>query len=262
MVLKGELHLIFNIIDNHINSFFEDIIKAVISVTLKTAILIILLTFSKTIKTNRTLHIIPKSVYVLIIINVTLMGAITSITGYNLSIESNITKRITITNALLLLIFIISIAITVSLISNCISKAYYNKINSILEKQIENQIEYYNQTEMLNSDLRRFKHDYTNHILCLKALIDSNQNNEALEYIEKINSEISLSTKTFNTGHKIADAILNEKHRIHSDISIKFEGCIPDFIDKVFLENPFFLLIVSKFLDNIFRLLPNKKDIE
>lgn len=131
------------------------------------------------------------------------------------------------------MIFIISIIITISLISNCVSKAYYNSVNSILEKQIVNQIEYYNQTEMLNRDLRRFKHDYTNHILCLKAMINSNQNNEALEYIEKINSEISLSTKTFNTGHKIADAILNEKHRIHSDVSIKFDGCIPEFIDNV-----------------------------
>lgn len=161
------------------------------------------------------------------------MGAITSITGYDLSIDSNIIKRVKLTNIILLLIFIISIIITISLISNCVSKAYYNSVNSILEKQIVNQIEYYNQTEMLNRDLRRFKHDYTNHILCLKAMINSNQNNEALEYIEKINSEISLSTKTFNTGHKIADAILNEKHRIHSDVSIKFDGCIPEFIDNV-----------------------------
>ena len=132
-----------------------------------------------------------------------------------------------------LLIVCLSLSITVLLVSNCISKTYYNSVNSILEKQIENQIEHYNQTEMLNSDLRRFKHDYTNHILCLKAMINSNQNNEAIEYIEKINSEISSAAKTFNTGHKIADAILNEKHRIHSDIRINFEGSIPDFIDNV-----------------------------
>ncbi len=64
-------------------------------------------------------------------------------------------------------------------------------------------------------------------------MINSNQHKEALEYIERINSEISLSTKLFNTGHKIADTILDEKQRIYKDIIIKFEGNIPDFIDNV-----------------------------
>ena len=214
----------------------HEIYNYCISLVIRLSVLLFLILLLKKTNINRLKNVIrylPKHIYVLIAINVLLMGAITSITGYDLSIESNIIKRVSLTNIILLLIFIISIIITISLISNCVSKAYYNSVNSILEKQIENQIEYYNQTEMLNSDLRRFKHDYTNHILCLKAMIDSNQNNEALEYIEKINSEISLSTQTFNTGHKIADAILNEKHRNHSDVNIKFEGCIPEFIDNV-----------------------------
>ena len=223
--------LIYNIIE-----IPNLISKYCISLIIKLSALLFLILLTKKANLNKIKSVIrylPKYIYILIAINILLMGAITSITGYDLSIESNIIKRVSLTNIILLLIFIISVIITFSLISNCISKTYYNSVNSILEKQIENQIEHYNQTERLNSDLRRFKHDYTNHMLCLKAMIGSNQNSEALEYIEKINSEIFSQSKAYNTGHKIADAIFNEKHRIHSDISIKFDGCIPDFIDNV-----------------------------
>lgn len=204
-----------------------------ISLIVRLSVLLFLILMLKKVNLNRLkgiIRLLPKHIYVLIAINILLMGALTSVTRYE---TANLNAQIVSINVVLLLIFVFSIAILFSLISNCISKTYYNSVNSILEKQIENQIEHYNQAEILNSDLRRFKHDYTNHILCLKAMIKSNHSHEALEYIERINTEISLSTKTFNTGHKIADAILNEKHRKHSDISINFDGNIPYFIDNV-----------------------------
>lgn len=207
--------------------------KYCVSLIIRLILLLTLILLTRNEKKERLMNIIrliPKRIYILIALNILLMGALTSVIRYE---TSNSNAQIVSINVVLLLIFVISIIITISLISNCISKTFYNSVNSILEKQIKSQIEHYNQTEILNSNLRRFKHDYTNHILCLKAMIGSNQNSEALEYIDKINSEISLSAKAFNTGHKIADAILNEKHRIHSDIHIRFEGCIPDFIDNV-----------------------------
>ncbi len=225
--------LIYSISNTFINFIQIDMYKNIITIILRGSIIIFLLSLKKKQILNKLIHLIkliPTKIYILISINISLMGAITSVTQYE---TANLNAQIVSINVVLLLIFIISIIITVSLISNCISKTYYNSVNSILEKQIENQIEHYKQTEALNNDLRRFKHDYTNHILCLKSMIGADLNDEALEYIEKINSEISLSAKTFNTGHKIADAILNEKHRACSDIDINFDGCIPDFIDNV-----------------------------
>lgn len=224
--------LICNLFNNSTN-FLDRTLQCLISIFIRFILFVFLFILFKKGMSNKVkvvLKLISHKIFFLIAVDLLLIGSIVSVVGYK---TENLTAQAVSTNVVLLLVFVISIIIVFSLISNCISKTYYNGVNSILEKQIENQIEYYKQTEMLNDDLRRFKHDYTNHILCLKAMINSNQNNEALEYIEKINSEISLSTQTFNTGHKIADAILNEKHRIHSDVNIKFEGCIPQFIDNV-----------------------------
>ncbi len=213
---------------------FSDIIYKYLISNITRALLMILLIifhkFGKNYKIKTVIRLLPTKVYILSIFNISAINLLINVINYN---TSNNDMKNTLFSILPLLIVSLSLAITVLLISNCISKTYYNSVNSILEKQIENQIEHYNQNEILNSDLRHFKHDYTNHMLCLKSMINSNQNNEALIYIEKINSEISLSAKTFNTGHKIADAILNEKCRIHSDINIKFDGHIPDFFDNV-----------------------------
>ena len=236
--------LIFNILsvfilfDNETYSYFlTNITRFILLVTF-----IYLKRIKIAHKINTVLQLLPKRIYIFISINILSMGALISLIDHR---TNDTILRNLLTNSILLIMFLISFIITFLLISNCISKTYYNSVNSILEKQIKNQIEHYNQTEMLNSDLRRFKHDYTNHMLCLKAMISSNQNSEALKYIEKINSEISLSAKAFNTGHKIADAILNEKHRIHSDMHIKFEGCIPDFIDNVDL-----CIVLGNAIDN------------
>ena len=223
----------------------DGIYKHGIALAIKFVILLLLLLLKNHFdfdKFNEILSIIPKTIYILIAVNILLMGAISSVITYN---TENLNAQVASINIVLLLIFAISTIITISLISNCISKTYYNSINSILEKQIKSQIEHYKQTESLNNDLRRFRHDYANHMLCLKSMIKANQLSEAEEYIEQINSETISSIKLFNTGHKIADAILNEKSCAHTDIGIKFDGFIPDS-----LNNTDLCIILGNAVDN------------
>lgn len=82
---------------------------------------------------------------------------------------------------ILLLIFIIA-----SLIFNCISKAYFENVSSILEKQVNAQVDYYKKVDKLNKDLRDFRHDYKNHMICVQGLLDAHQYDEAREYVHGI----------------------------------------------------------------------------
>lgn len=221
------------------------ILEYSIAFVIRALLLIILMALRNKTDLNKlkvTLNMIPKSIYILLAVNILLMGAIASVTTYN---TANLSAQVVSINVVLLLIFAISTIITLSLVSNCISKTYYNNINSLLEKQIKNQIEHYKRTESLNNDLRRFRHDYTNHMLCLKSMISANQLDDATEYIEQINRETAPTAKLFNTGHKIADAILNENSRAHKNIRISFDGHIPDFLDNVDL-----CIILGNAIDN------------
>lgn len=66
-----------------------------ISLIIRLSVLLLLILLLKKTNINRLKNVIrclPKHIYVLITINALLMGAITSITGYDLSIDSNIIK--------------------------------------------------------------------------------------------------------------------------------------------------------------------------
>lgn len=222
----------------------NSVLSSSIQIVLRLGMLLCFLLLKKrnSVKIKTVLRLLPVKVYVITLLNTASLVFMLQALNYKTD-QKNVYN--VLISAFPIVIVGLSIAMAAALISNCISKIYYNNINSILEKQIENQISHYKQTEQLNNDLRRFKHDYTNHMLCLKAMIGDNQSEDAVAYIEKINDEISRSSSSYNTGHKIADAILNEKSGAENDIKIKFDGHIPDFLDNVDL-----CIILGNAIDN------------
>ena len=81
-----------------------------------------------------------------------------------------------------------------------------------MEKQVSEQVKYYIKIDKLNQDLREFRHDYKNHMICFQALLENGEYNDALEYIKEITNQDIIETHNFFSGNQIADAIFSDKN--------------------------------------------------
>lgn len=186
---------------------------------------------------------IHNNIYLLILLAVFFSGGLieNQLTVTNIQVQGTFNKSFTIIT-IFLLIFIIG-----SLIFNCISKAYFENVSSILEKQVNAQVDYYKKVDRLNKDLRDFRHDYKNHMICVQGLLDAQEYDEAREYVHGITLRKTILSKEFASGNSIADALLSDKaeraERIGAEL--QFNGVIFEDIPSVDL-----CTILSNALDN------------
>lgn len=97
--------------------------------------------------------------------------------------------------------------------------------------------------------VRKLQHDWKNHLIELGILIQQNEKEKALDYLEKVNGAI-YSVKSFvNTGNMDVDGILNYKlqEAYNQGIRIDFQTNIPEEINI----SPFdCAIILGNLLDN------------
>ncbi|MBR6242018.1 MAG: Spo0B domain-containing protein, partial [Ruminococcus sp.] len=100
---------------------------------------------------------------------------------------------------------------TIAIVRISISESEKKSAVELLSRQIEGQIEYYEKINRIYAEFRSFRHDYKNHVLCLRGLIAADKTDEALEYMETMQDMSSLGKNRYNTGNVIIDALLSDK---------------------------------------------------
>ena len=110
-----------------------------------------------------------------------------------------------------------------------ISDKEHEETSILLSKQLENQVEYYEKINSIYSEFRSFRHDYNNHILCLKNILEENDIPQALDYLSDIQTFSSIYKNQYNTGNIIMDALLNDKNEKaqKNNTYLEFSGYIP-----------------------------------
>ena len=106
---------------------------------------------------------------------------------------------------LTILVFLVTI---ICFIFSCISQRYYENVSRLMEQQVNDQITHYKKVDKLTQDLREFRHDYKNHMICLQALLDGKQYDDAFSYVKNITKQEIIESNKFSSGNQIADAIL------------------------------------------------------
>ncbi len=85
--------------------------------------------------------------------------------------------------------------------------------------------------KMLKGDenLRRFRHDYRNHMIVINAYLENGNTDSARSYLNSINASISDTVNKISTGNFVADAILNNKTVVAAQNGnrIQFSGQVP-----------------------------------
>ena len=118
---------------------------------------------------------------------------------------------------------------TVAVVKIGISEAEKKANVDILSKQVESQIGYYEKINKIYGEFRSFRHDYKNHVLCLRGLIAADKKEEALEYMKTMQDMSSVGKNKYHTGNVIIDALLDDKSEKAEKVNTKlvFEGIVP-----------------------------------
>lgn len=140
------------------------------------------------------------------------------------------------------------VILTISIVRIGISEAANKSSVDLLSKQVENQIEYYEKVNRIYGEFRSFRHDYKNHVLCLRSLIVADKKAEALEYMETIQDMSSVDKNRFHTRNVIIDALLNDKSEKaeKSNTKLDFSGAVP----TEGISNADLCIIMANAIDN------------
>lgn len=115
-------------------------------------------------------------------------------------------------------------------------------------KQLDMQIQHYEELAQKSQDIRRFRHDYKNHLFMLGVLLNENKLDDAKKHLARLTEDIEETETKFATGNYFADALIAHKadEALKSGVTVEFHGSIhPDKID-----NSDLCTILANTLDN------------
>ena len=119
--------------------------------------------------------------------------------------------------------------IVISLMQISISDTEQREIVELLDTQLKNQTNYYEKINDIYSEFRSFRHDFKNHLICLRSLVSDGDTDKALAYMSDIESISYTEKHRYETGNVIADALLNDKaeRAEQYNVKINYSGFIP-----------------------------------
>lgn len=241
----------------------KSIYVSVLTLCLIRILLLILFSFinriSRDENISKVFNLIPNHIFVLILMSCFFTSGLIYTADFA---TSRTESKIQLLKIFSLAVTFCVIAILISLLINVLLKKYYSDMNELLENQVRIQINHYEKREKINTEIRKFKHDYINHINCIKSLIKAEKYIEASEYLNNISAVFPADSFLYNTGNYISDAILSDKQEnVRKErITISFSGTIPSFINNIDL-----CIILSNAVDNAIEAslaVENEKNIE
>ena len=185
---------------------------------------------------------LPKKLYILVLV----MLLIASIFVMAATRDDNI-GRIMV-KYLLLPSMIGMVISTIAIVRIGISETEKKSAVDLLSKQMEGQIGYYEKINKIYGEFRSFRHDYKNHVLCLRGLIAADKKDEALEYMNTMQDMSSVGKNKYHTGNVIIDALLDDKSDKAEKVRTKldFEGVVP----SSGISNADLCIIMANAIDN------------
>ncbi len=129
--------------------------------------------------------------------------------------------------------------------------------------QMSMQKDFGEKTILGDEELRRFRHDYKNHMIVVNAYLERGKIDEAREYLNSLNNSINGVLNKIKTGNFVSDAILNSKAvtAAKSSIEFSFNGMIP----SKGITDEDLCTILSNLIDNAIEAcekIPDKKVID
>ena len=92
------------------------------------------------------------------------------------------------------------------------------------------QLKYYKDMELMDTEIRKFRHDITNHFICMEAMLKLEKTEELERYFRELQEEFSVQKKMYFSGNDIVDAILNHdlSHHCKEEVAVTISGKLPE----------------------------------
>lgn len=179
-------------------------------------------------------------------------------------LESDVTQKMKYVMFILLVIeALVFIVLTILLTLLLKSKKELEYERCVLKNSIIQQKEYFMKSDNQNKSIRKFKHDYNNHLLLLQKYLEDNEVEKAKEYIVKM-SALLPEVNHINTGNNIVNSIANHyfSNVQEENIRVFWDGKIPENcgiedIDLCLI----FSNIISNALEGIIKLEKSQREI-
>lgn len=94
---------------------------------------------------------------------------------------------------------------------------------------IEKQLKHYRDMELMDLELRKFRHDIKNHFICMEWLVNTGKNDELQKYLHDLEVSFSSQKTLILSGNDIIDAILHHDipHYCSDKIKVSAHGSLP-----------------------------------
>lgn len=105
------------------------------------------------------------------------------------------------------------------------------KINSEENTELlQKQVEYYQSSDLLDTELRKFRHDIKNHFICMEYLFQNKDMENLQTYFDDLKKSFAFQERVYFSGNHIIDAILNHdiSRRCSKTVNIIVFGSLKD----------------------------------
>lgn len=128
-------------------------------------------------------------------------------------------------------------------------RSYYKSLSDINLKLLESQADYYQMMIDKETETRSFRHDISNHLICLEQLLSESKINEAGEYVSSLVEKTNSLRNQIQTGNFLINVILTDLKRKYPTVNLSLNGLFPE---NVTLSHTDICTIFSNALENAF----------
>ena len=121
------------------------------------------------------------------------------------------------------------------------------KQNQIIQ-QLAEQKTYGEKAAKDDEELKRFRHDFKNHMIVVSAMLEAGKSENALKYLAAVSAGSGATKSTVKTGNFVADAILNSKSVSAEKAGAKLLFC--GFIPPKGIKDEDLSTVISNLTDN------------
>ena len=134
-------------------------------------------------------------------------------------------------------------------IGNILEKEEQVQKARLMQEKLENQMEMYRNTQESETRYRRYLHDYKNQLGCIHGMLKAGKVEEALDYIEELNSGIRKGEDCVDTNHLVVNTVLNQKYQYARERGITMVMSVNDLSGLTMSKEDIVALLVN-LLDN------------
>ena len=105
------------------------------------------------------------------------------------------------------ILVVISLITIIVLLINSISNKHFEQTSELLEDKMRSQLKYYMMLDEKDTEMRKFRHDFRKHMMCVISMLEEESFSDAENYIRSLTDKFNETIPLYKTGNSRFDTI-------------------------------------------------------